>query len=394
MMVIEIALCLLSMPFFLAATYLFVLTLLSGRLPELIDANPRLRFAFVVPAHNEALGIVRTIHNLLAVDWPSELRRVIVVADNCTDDTAAVAAAAGAEVLVRNDPNLRGKGYALHHAFHHVTHESWADAVVVIDADTFASANLLRAFSPLLEHGEGAAQGFYAVSNPHESWRAGLNAIAFTLVQGLRRRGRERLGGTGLVGNGMCFATSTIRKVPYKAYSVVEDLEYSIHLGRAGIRAAYADHARVYSEMVSNEGTARVQRQRWESGRSAVAQQHALPLLRDAVRNADPLLLDLAVDLLVPPLAKVVVPSVAMGLVGTTGILTGWLSWPTAIFLMVPTLFLVGYVLRGIVMSGLGWRGFGVLAHVPGYLLWKLSLRRTPSRASEWVRTTRETPPK
>ena len=42
---------------------------------------------------------------------PPELVRVCVVADNCTDGTATVARAAGAECIERNDPAKHGKGY-------------------------------------------------------------------------------------------------------------------------------------------------------------------------------------------------------------------------------------------------------------------------------------------
>ena len=77
------------------------------------------KLAVIIPAHNEARGIVPTIE-----DIKPQLRfgdRLIVVADNCTDDTAAVASSAGAEVISRDDLTQIGKGYALGWAINHIS---------------------------------------------------------------------------------------------------------------------------------------------------------------------------------------------------------------------------------------------------------------------------------
>ena len=71
------------------------------------------RLAVVVPAHNEELHITRCIKSLLAASRSQVDVGIVVIADNCTDETAKMARAAGARVLVRTDPTERGKGYAL-----------------------------------------------------------------------------------------------------------------------------------------------------------------------------------------------------------------------------------------------------------------------------------------
>ena len=114
---VDVALLLLSVPVVLCSAYLFALTLLSGPLRAPPSVTPRLRFDIIVPAHDEEEGIVATVASLTAIDWPQDLRRIIVVADNCADATAERAATAGAQVLVRVDDKRRGKGYALAHAF-------------------------------------------------------------------------------------------------------------------------------------------------------------------------------------------------------------------------------------------------------------------------------------
>ena len=117
-----------------------------------------MKFDVIVPSHNEEIGIAETVTSLLGVDYPAELRRVIVVADNCADATAPRAREAGATVLERADTTKRGKGYALEFAFARSASDAFADAIVVVDADTTVTPNLLRAFAARFENGAVAAQ--------------------------------------------------------------------------------------------------------------------------------------------------------------------------------------------------------------------------------------------
>ena len=80
-------------------------------------ATPRKRFAAVIAAHNEELVIAHIIDSLLEQNYPRELFDIFVIADNCTDDTAAIAASRGALVFERSDDENRGKGYALEWMF-------------------------------------------------------------------------------------------------------------------------------------------------------------------------------------------------------------------------------------------------------------------------------------
>ena len=185
----------------------------ADRLP--LGPLPRLRFDVVVPAHDEEAEIARTVESLLALDYPRELFRVVVIADNCRDHTAARAAAAGAQVMVRNEPEHRGKGYALAHAFGRSLAEDFADAVVVVDADTVVSSNLLTAFAGRFETGAAVVQADYGVRNPRSSWRTRMMTIALATFHGVRSLARERLGlSCGLRGNGMGFSRAVLRAQP------------------------------------------------------------------------------------------------------------------------------------------------------------------------------------
>ncbi|MBC7794808.1 MAG: glycosyltransferase, partial [Clostridia bacterium] len=199
--------------------YLGFLALFASAPAKPIYGGATKSFAVVVPAHDEETGITDTVRSLLAVDYPSELRHVLVIADNCSDATAARAREAGATVLERTHHALCGKGYALEYAFERIMSEAVVDAVVVVDADTVVEPSLLRAFDRLLTAGAEAAQAEYGVRNRDASWRTRLMTVALAMFHRTRSITRERLGlSCGLRGNGMCFTTALLARVPHRAY--------------------------------------------------------------------------------------------------------------------------------------------------------------------------------
>lgn len=389
----DLLLCLLALPLLCCCGYLLVFALCAFRTAPPPGAPAPLRFDVIVPAHDEEAGIARTVAGLLAMDWPRQDFRVRVVADNCSDATAERARSAGAEVLVRENREQRGKGYALEHAFERSLADGFAGALVVVDADTQVSPNLLRAFAARLHAGERAVQADYAVANPEASWRTRLLAVALGMFHVERSRARERLGvSCGLRGNGMCFSVEALRRVPHQAFSLVEDVEYGARLAQAGIRVAYADEAHVYGEMVSRGAAASTQRDRWERGRRKL-RALGLSLLRGAFVKRSGMLFDVAMDLLMPPLSRIV----ALCLLGGAASLAVSLLAHRPAASLVAWLVCLGcvlcYVVRGWAASGTGARGLGALAFAPVYLAWKATLLLRRGGGSEWIRTTREGQP-
>ena len=388
---IDLILLLIAIPATLSCAYLALLTMLSAQPPPPERSLRCLRFDVLVPAHNESAGIVRTIDNLKTLDWPQDRYRLIVIADNCDDDTAERARGAGAVVIERTDSSLRGKGHALAYAFARSIEQSWADAVVVVDADSVASANLLEACAARIEAGAAAVQVHYGTLNPDASWRTRLLSIALAAIHILRSRARERLKlSCGIRGNGWCVTRSTLASVPYAAYSLTEDVEFGIDLGLTGRRVHYADEAQVLGEMVASEKASRSQRQRWESGRLQLLRARGLPLLWQGLRRLSPMCIDLALDLLVLPLSLIVVNAVLLSVLGgaATWIFASSISWPILGLACLAGVAL--YVLRGWQLSGTGLRGLMDLGRAPWFVLWKLILMARNRTTQHWVRTERE----
>jgi 1,2-diacylglycerol 3-beta-glucosyltransferase len=367
--------------------YLGVLTIFSRGLNTPKPDFSR-RFAIVVPAHNEATGIVDTITSLRSLVYPAAQFCIVVIADNCTDTTAELARATGVTVIERFDDARRSKGFALTDVLSKVLDDPLIDAVVVIDADTHVDGNLLSAVSARFAQGAHAAQADYQVANPDGGWRTQLMSVAFTCFHEVRSMGRERFGlSTGLRGNGMAFTRFALETVPHQASSLVEDLEHGIALAKAGIRVVYIHEAHVRAEMPVDDDAAASQRKRWERGRDLMRAEHGWPLLKLSVKNRSKVQADLAADVLIPPLTQVVKANVM-------------LSGAALVLTLTRRRFGLSSVIAAVALGGLGvhvasgWRrsgvGVSVLAKLPGYLRWKSGLTFGSTGADNaWVRTRR-----
>jgi 1,2-diacylglycerol 3-beta-glucosyltransferase len=354
--------------------------------------EPAKRVAVLVPAHDEEGSIARCVRSLLDQDYPRELFEVIVIADNCTDRTASVAREAGAEVLVRDEPDVRGKGRALRWALDQLLERAPGfDAFAVVDADSTAGRGFLAALVRPLEEGAGAAQAESRLIDDGSS-PAAFRAGAFRLVNRVRPAGRAVLGlGCNLQGNGMLVSADVLRGRPWDAFSATEDLEYSIGLLLSGVRTSFAGGAIVESPAAPSREAAVDQQLRWEGGKLHVARTQLPKLLSAAVRKRDPALLEAAVDLAVPPLG--ILAAIAGGgtllcaLLAAVGVLPAWSALPWVIALVaIPIYVLVGF--RAARAPASAYRS---LLGAPLFVLRKAaSLHRFRTfRPDSWVRTKR-----
>lgn len=343
------------------------------------------RHAVLVPAHDEQELVGSTVASLRAVDFPADRFVVWVIADNCRDRTAAVAREAGARVLERNEPELRGKGHALAWALSRPEVHA-ADVVVVVDADCEVSPNFLSAIDHRVAEGARAVQVAYGVANPSAAPAAALRHAAFALVNFVRPLGRTRLGcSAGLLGTGFALTRGVLEREPWDAVTLAEDREYHARLVLAGERVVFAPEAAVRSEMPTTTGAAHGQNLRWEEGRRAVARRFAGPLVRTAWRRRDRAALEAAVDCLVPPqslLAAINLVALALAVA---------LRAPRAVRLgMCNVAAQALYVIGGLVVARAPRAVFLALLRAPRLAAWKLGLqlrvlaRRGPR---EWVGT-------
>jgi cellulose synthase/poly-beta-1,6-N-acetylglucosamine synthase-like glycosyltransferase len=96
---------------------------------------------------------------------------IMVICDNCTDQTADIVRQHGVYAFERNNPKLRGKGFAIEW----MLKELWRlpktyDAVVMFDADNLVSPDYLVHMNNDLCSGSRVIQAYLDTKNPHDSW--------------------------------------------------------------------------------------------------------------------------------------------------------------------------------------------------------------------------------
>jgi cellulose synthase/poly-beta-1,6-N-acetylglucosamine synthase-like glycosyltransferase len=354
-------------------------------LPVNVARLAPLALTVVVPAHDEQLLLSRCVRSLLA-DLPLD-SSVLVVAHNCTDNTAQLAADCGADVLVLNDDGCQGKGAALRAGFRYAV-EHGARVLAVVDADSVIAPGFSAAVAEAVIDGAEAFQARYVVLGGEGEASSRLTALGFLGFNVIRPRGRTRLGlSAGIFGNGFGFLSSVLERVPYEASSLVEDLEYHLRLVDAGIRVEFLKNATVASEMPHNPAAVLSQRARWEGGRLRIARIW-LPRLLLRVFRGRLSLLEPAFELACLPLATEV------------ALLTVCLLLPVPwlrIYALAAFTVILGHVASAAAEGQGWWSAVRTLLSVPRYIVWKLSiLPRTLAssrRNAAWVRTTRETAP-
>jgi len=340
-----------------------------------------IKFAVVIPAHNESANIVTTLTHLKACRPNQGGCEIFVIADNCSDDTADKAHAQGVNVFVRQDPINRGKGFALDYAFTRLLENDY-DAFIVIDADIRVEPNLLLEFEKYFSAGADGVQCRYRLSNPQASTRIRVMDIAFTAFNQVRPIGRENWGvSVGILGTGFAVSRQSLLDVPYNARSVVEDLEHHINMVRAGQRVRFIDTTTVWADAPTDNQANEGQRARWEGGRFRMMAD-MIPVLMRRVGQGEVRLLEPLAELALLPLSF----HVALLLVC---LLHPWLC-SYALFGLAITAF---HVLTAVRFTGRGWSDVLVLLTAPFYIVWKLSLAkvlmRGAKRNAEWVRTKR-----
>jgi len=393
---LDVLLTALAVPVAAAAVYQVVIAVAAffyaGSTGGRQRGRPSTRLAVLVPAHDEAALIARCVSSLKKQTYPADLFDVVVIADNCSDETAAIARSNGADVLVRVDLDRPGKGRALRWAIDKLlSGRRPPDAVVIVDADSVADPGLLAALVRPFETGARVVQGESLLSEDG-SPQSALRAAAFLLVNHVRPSGRAVLGlPSNLAGNGMLLGRAVLETNPWDAYTSAEDVEYSVGLRMAGIRVVFGAGAILRTPTPPNARAAEQQRLRWEGGKLHLAYRRCPRLVWHAIRERRPLLVDAAVELALPPLGLLTAAAVLgavlaavlawLGLVGASAVVP-WLVAVGAIPLYVLLGFRAGHAPRS---------AYRALLRAPLFVVTKTvrSYRLIAFRSDTWVRTQR-----
>jgi cellulose synthase/poly-beta-1,6-N-acetylglucosamine synthase-like glycosyltransferase len=331
------------------------------------EAVQRTPLAVLIAAHDEELAIGPTLAAIAAID-PSVV--VHVIADNCSDRTAEIAALASACVHERQDASRPGKAAALNRLTADVLREDRVSgAFVFLDADARPGPGFFEALADAHADGADALQAKNLVADARTPL-ARLRELAFALKCELRPIAYERLGlSVGLHGNGMSLRRRLVELYHWDEGSVVEDAELHLRLVRDGIRVRLASDAVVRSAMPEGFRGSAGQAVRWERGKfDLFAGALRLIALGLSSRRIDPIVA--GYDVVIPPFSFLVGASAGVAACaiafGDTGLLAVGLSSFVACAV---------YVARGMGLAHLGPRPAVrlVLWSAP-YVSWKLVL--------------------
>jgi cellulose synthase/poly-beta-1,6-N-acetylglucosamine synthase-like glycosyltransferase len=340
----------------------------SGRLKQL----NRPTVAIIIPAHNEESGLAETLRTLSPQLDPAD--RVLVVADNCNDATAAVARSLGAIVIERHDASHHGKGFALDYGIRSLR-QNPPDVVVMIDADCHVAPGAIAALVRQAVDTGRPAQACYLMERPAALQpKAYVSTLAFLVKNLVRPRGLFRLGlPCMLTGTGMAFPWSTIAKAHLASDNIVEDMQLGLDLAVHGAAPLFCGEAFVTGRLPNKTKIAYGQRTRWEHGHLQTILTQAPRLLRIGFARRQIQVIALAMDLAVPPLALLMLMlSSALAIMATAAMSgAGWL----------PARMLIGGIAAVMVCLLAAWVRFGrgivpisALLAAPIYMAWKVPM--------------------
>lgn len=389
---VDIVLLMMALGLLVPVLVLFVecLAALLPRRSEVVVEEFSPKIAILIPAHNEGLGISATLETL--IPQLTNQDRVVVIADNCNDETASIARNLGVTVIERQDKQLLGKGYALDYGLRFIQAEP-PDVVVFVDADCIVAPGAIRTIAHQAAVSARPVQATYLMEQPtNPGPKDAVSALAFMVKNLVRPSGLKRLGLPCLLtGTGMAFPWSVIQTVTLASANIVEDMQLALDLAIADSPAQFCPDARVIGRLPAQTQAAKTQRTRWEHGHLQTLLTQVPRLFKASIEQKRFDLLALALDMCVPPLSLLVMIWIVVTGLAVFAATFG-ISW-------IPVVILA---LEGVLifLSIVGaWAKFGradlpilTLLSVPFYIVWKIPLYFSFlwRRQTKWVRTERD----
>jgi cellulose synthase/poly-beta-1,6-N-acetylglucosamine synthase-like glycosyltransferase len=322
------------------------------------------------------------------------LDRLLVVADNCTDDTADVARSLGAETIERFNDNLRGKGYALAFGVDHLR-TCPPDVVAIIDADCLLSENALQQLSTESHATGHPIQMLYLMTTKgmHSALRFRFIQFAMLMKNKVRPLGSFVLGrACHLMGSGMAFPWNIISTSNLATGHIAEDMKLGMELSLQGTAPRFLSSAYIYSPFMEDNTVIIGQKSRWEHGHMAVMAEELPQLLWQAIRRRRASLIVLAMDLMIPPVAFYFIMLISCLITSSLA------AYYFDSFVPMAIVFMIGFFSLSISVF-VGWFFYGrhllsarELLSSPLYALWKIPVYIAffMKKRSSWIRTNRK----
>ena len=272
------------------------------------DYNQREQpFTILMPAHNEALIIRQTLKKLIEQSVPTA--DILVVADNCSDNTAEIARNIGVQTIERFHNEKKGKGYALDYGVAYLKKHGSHDSIIILDADCEVDYESLSIIAQRSVREHRPIQALYLMRIPVDpTIKQRIAGFAWLVKNKLRPFAMEKLGfPITLTGSGMAFPVDLLNQVALDHGNIVEDMQLGIDLSIMGYQPGFSSDAVVYSDFPAEADAERTQRTRWEHGHLLTIMNQVPKILKKALTTLSLSLMALAADIAVPPLALLVI---------------------------------------------------------------------------------------
>ncbi len=294
-----------SIPIIVFAVECFCSVLPEKKDKDLVLVN-RPRTAVLIPAHNEADHIALVVQE--AQKQLGKDDKLIVIADNCQDDTAEIARSVGASVIERVNEVEKGKGFALAEGILHLERVGSPEVVVFLDADCIVAENAIANITRLAAKTGRPVQSQYLMDQVSEpGLKDRVSSFALQVKNRIRFLGLKRIGGHSLLtGSGMAFPWAAMKHVTLAGAINADDMKLTVDLTLENIVPTYCESALVVGRLMENQD-AQSQRTRWEHGHLQMISVEVPKLIKAFFKRPRLSLLMLALDISIAPLSLLVV---------------------------------------------------------------------------------------
>ena len=350
----------------------------------------RRRVAVLIPARNEGAVLGRTLESIKPQLETTDI--LLVVADNCDDETASAAKSLGADVIERQDLTRIGKGYALDFGLRHLA-KNPPEIVIMIDADCQLDAGAIDQLASDAATSGRPVQALYLMTAPSGSEiNKQIAEFAWRVKNWVRPLGLGYFNlPCQLTGTGMAFPWLVIQSADLASGSIVEDLKLGLDLAALGHPPLFCPSARVTSQFAASATGENIQRQRWEHGHIATILKYGPRLFITAVARTNIGLLALTLDLVVPPVSLLALLLILSFVVTAVAAALG--------FGLAALMISTACVLAFTASIAAAWQMYGrdvlpptAIASIPRYILRKLGLYRQAlfgKLTARWIGTDR-----
>ncbi len=251
------------------------------------------RLAVLIAARNESGVIGQLLDTVNGQTYPKEMLSAIVIADNCTDDTAEVARAHGAYVIERFNKSQIGKGYALSYAFQHIKEtfgERYFDAYIVVDADNLLENNYVEEMNKTFNQGYRALTSYRNSKNYGTNWITAGYSLWFLREARLLNNSRMRLHTScAISGTGWLVSSEVIaERGGWDYHTLTEDLEFTTDTILRGETIGYCGTAVLYDEQPETFAQSWRQRLRWSKGFLQIAAKYGKRMIQGIFTGKTP----------------------------------------------------------------------------------------------------------